>query len=69
MIFDGVVSNLALWDQVSLWNPIKDGQCDTLVDVSDHPEVSPGWTWSSVPKTLTSPDLSQTFVVTSQIWT
>ncbi len=39
MILNGIVENIAVWDGVSLWQP----EGFTLVDVTDQPQVSPGY--------------------------
>lgn len=39
MIRNGIVSNIAVWDGESAWNP---GDEYTLVDITDRPEVHIG---------------------------
>jgi hypothetical protein len=41
LIINGVVVNIALWDGISLWQP----QCDSIVDITNQPQVQIGWTY------------------------
>jgi hypothetical protein len=46
LILSGNVIGLALWDGVSVWNPIAPGLCDTTVDVTSNAAVQPGSSYS-----------------------